>query len=1018
MMNDEWLTSGRLRRGIVLRVRHSPSIIHHFRHFRHFHHFHHFHHFRCILALCVWCVWTAGHAGASEPSSQAAAPPFYADKSQLLIYLDERGDRHIIKNAGDWEKRRRHIIANMELVMGPLPDAGRGVPLDVKVLEEVVTPKYTLRKITYQAEKDDRVPAYLLVPKARSGKVPAILCLHQTTNHAKAEPAGLAGLPNLHYAKELAERGYVTIAPDYPGFGDCPFNVYERGYASVSMKGVWNHMRAIDLLRSMPEVDAERIGCIGHSLGGYNALFVAAFDTRIKAVVTSCGFTSFAKYAKGRAGLAPWGSDRHHMPRVSTVYGNDPARMPFDFSEVLAAIAPRAVFVNAPPGDGCFDISGVHDCLDAARPAFALLNASENLVAIHPPGGHDFPPHVREAAYAMFDRVLRGDETPAKTRPAAGAGNLPDGSGFQVVADARPAAVVYAPGENQWAGKRLVDRVHTLTGTSLMLEVGPEVPAGRENLIAVGTPESNAVVRDALAVDDRLADLGEEGYILKVTRWRDCRTLVAGGRTVPGVNNAVSELVSWKLRLTDAGAAAPGNLDESDKPALKYRFLWNWDSRTNWETSVERMHAIPANSYSLQDQGEAGFLTHFRRAVDYYSDHKLNGLTIWGFIHPSHGGVGAAEELARYAKRRNVRMMPGICSEAAYGGFTFDKTQKFSLDNWTAKHPELRYKTTQGEFIAGLCPSKPENVQWLREGTEWFFQAVPDAGGMNLENGDWFYCWTDDCIEAKSKPGNDPNFFWDQSASYTPVLETAARVRPDAWMVFATYAGFTKGAIEGAMDGAVKTRRAAGVATEVVYPPRFLPRMPANGICQWTLTGMVTPEAWPEGAKPPPGSFKEHIGYIHQSGAVWPPSKPDRWWAGAPGSAWEDVASIIQFVCRRLHSAGMCGLVIYGERGAASPANELNYVAFEYFSWHPERTWEQFVQDRLAVCYGGRERAELFLKLLRNTTKDTAIIAKERHQATAMAAEPALEVRQRNRWKNLADELTRRITLVKELQGK
>ena len=67
-------------------------------------------------------------------------------------------------------------------------------------------------------------------------------------------------------------------------------------YESGTMKGIWNHIRAVDLLESLPEVDPDRIGVIGHSLGGHNALFVAAFDQRIRAVVSSCGFNAFEDY--------------------------------------------------------------------------------------------------------------------------------------------------------------------------------------------------------------------------------------------------------------------------------------------------------------------------------------------------------------------------------------------------------------------------------------------------------------------------------------------------------------------------------------------------------------------------------------------------------------------------------------------------------------------------------------------------------------------------------------------------
>jgi dienelactone hydrolase len=231
-----------------------------------------------------------------------------------------------------------------------------------------------------------------------------VLCLHQTTRIGSGEPAGVGGKKNLYYALELAERGYVTLAPDYPNFGGYDLDVYARGYVSAIMKGIWNHRCAVDLLQSLPEVDGTRIGCIGHSLGGHNSLFGAAFEPRIKVIVTSCGFNAFSHYRQGN--LADW-SHKGYMPRIAEVYGKSAAKMPFDFTEVLAALAPRAVFINAPAKDHDFEVAGVHHCLMAARPVFRLLQAADKLEAVFPDAGHDFPPDTRERAYAFLDRHLR-----------------------------------------------------------------------------------------------------------------------------------------------------------------------------------------------------------------------------------------------------------------------------------------------------------------------------------------------------------------------------------------------------------------------------------------------------------------------------------------------------------------------------------------------------------------------------------------------------------------------------------
>jgi acetyl esterase/lipase len=316
----------------------------------------------------------------------------------------EPPDRLKAASAADWAKRREQILAAMQEVMGKLPPDKDKVPLDVEVTAEETTPHYIRKKLTFAAEKDDRVPAWLLIPRERKGRLPAVLCLHQTIKIGKDEPAGLGKNPNLRYAHDLAERGYVTLAPDYPGFGEYRYSFAQSKFPSGSMKAVWNNLRAVDLLVSLPEVDPERIGCIGHSLGGHNAMFTAVFDPRLKAIVSNCGFTSFPKYYRGD--LTGWTSSTY-MPRIASVYGSRPARMPFDFPEVVAALAPRAFLASAPVRDSNFEVSGVKDCIASAKAIYELLGVPEKLAANYPDCGHDFPPEARKVAYQWLDRWLR-----------------------------------------------------------------------------------------------------------------------------------------------------------------------------------------------------------------------------------------------------------------------------------------------------------------------------------------------------------------------------------------------------------------------------------------------------------------------------------------------------------------------------------------------------------------------------------------------------------------------------------
>lgn len=340
----------------------------------------------------------------------ASAPPAveYPDHSDLLVVRDELGQLQPVRTPADWARRVAHIRANVQQVMGPLPGALRWAPLDVSVVSEERTPHYLRRKVRFTPEPGDRVPAWILIPNELppSGRAPAMLCLHQTTRIGKDEPAGLGGLDSLHYAHELAERGYVCVVPDYPSFGEYPYDFQRDGarYVSGSMKAIWNNQRAIDLLESLPQADPNRIGVIGHSLGGHNALFTALFDERLKAIVSSCGFTPFHDYYGGN--VAGWTSDRY-MPRICSVYHNDPDKIPFDFYEILGALAPRGVFINAPLHDSNFELSGVCRAFLRAEAVYGLYGAADRLRLVTPDAPHDFPADERAAAYAWLDSILK-----------------------------------------------------------------------------------------------------------------------------------------------------------------------------------------------------------------------------------------------------------------------------------------------------------------------------------------------------------------------------------------------------------------------------------------------------------------------------------------------------------------------------------------------------------------------------------------------------------------------------------
>lgn len=328
--------------------------------------------------------------------------PTYSDHQNLMVLKDESASERPVKTYFDAGQRRAQTQAAMQAVMGVLPDSYQRVPLDMKVVNIAETADYTRKTITYGSDLDSRVTAYLLVPHNAKPNGPAMICLHDDTPLGKDEPAGLGGRPSMHFADELVKKGYVCLVPDYPTYGDDHYNLKAHAdrYAGGAMKAVWNNIRGIDLLESMPEVNFKRIGIIGHGLGGQIALLTAALDYRIAATVSSDGFTSFAKY-KGNG----WSSERI-MPRLASAYQNEASKIPFDYAEVIASLVPRAVFISAPLHDPAMDAEGVKTSVAGATPIYELRKVPALLKAVYPDTAGDFPNETRAQVYTWLEQRL------------------------------------------------------------------------------------------------------------------------------------------------------------------------------------------------------------------------------------------------------------------------------------------------------------------------------------------------------------------------------------------------------------------------------------------------------------------------------------------------------------------------------------------------------------------------------------------------------------------------------------
>ncbi len=345
-----------------------------------------------------------------------AVPAKRLDRFDLLQFRADGGAVAPVRTAADWARRRAEILAGAQAIMGRLPGPAKRGPLGLRVESETDCGSYVRCEISYLAEPGARVPAYLLVPKAvREGRAvrPGVLALMPTNNAEGNRPVvGLgspAAKPGRNYGEELAQRGFVVLAPPYPHLGDYRPDLKALGYASGTMKAIWDNVRGLDVLAATPGVAPRGFGAIGHSLGGHNAIYTALFDERIAAVVSSCGFDSYLDYYREKQEVVwrpgqGWTQERY-MPALAG-YAGRLHEIPFDFPELIGALAPRAFLAISPRHDANFKWESAGRCVAAARPVYKLLGSSDRLATEHPDCAHDFPPELREKAYAWLERFL------------------------------------------------------------------------------------------------------------------------------------------------------------------------------------------------------------------------------------------------------------------------------------------------------------------------------------------------------------------------------------------------------------------------------------------------------------------------------------------------------------------------------------------------------------------------------------------------------------------------------------
>jgi pimeloyl-ACP methyl ester carboxylesterase len=217
-------------------------------------------------------------------------------------------------------------------------------------------------------------------------RLPAVIWLH-----GYSYPLGYMWVyrTDTHPILALVNAGYAVLAFDQIGFGSRmgEFAPFYRRHPHWSLMGrmVEDVTRAVDALSADAAIDPARIGVFGYTIGGTVGLYAAALDPRITSVVSISGFTPMRTDTadRGLGGLARYSEERALMPRLGFFIGQE-ARVPYDFDDVIASIAPRSVLVVEPTMDRATSPADVREAVERARTAYALYAAADKLTLYEP----------------------------------------------------------------------------------------------------------------------------------------------------------------------------------------------------------------------------------------------------------------------------------------------------------------------------------------------------------------------------------------------------------------------------------------------------------------------------------------------------------------------------------------------------------------------------------------------------------------------------------------------------------
>ena len=312
-------------------------------------------------------------------------PVLMASPSRPLAPLLVDGAGRAISSLEAWQRRRTELEHLWRRWLGPL-EVERGRPPRVEVIAEERIDEVVRQHVKYLVEPDVPTEAYVLAPHQARKPCPGAIVFHTTTPESIRQPAGLADVPEKHFGLALARRGFVAFCPRnflWPETARMSAAEETRRFrrrhprARGMAKMLFDGQVALDILAARSDVDRNRLGCIGHSLGAKEALYLTAFDRRITAVVCSEGGIGTT--------MSNWDAEW---------YLGDEIRQPGfvrEHHELIALAAPRPfLLVGGDSADG--DASW--PWVTAALPVYRLYGEPVRLGLLNHKGGHAVPPNV------------------------------------------------------------------------------------------------------------------------------------------------------------------------------------------------------------------------------------------------------------------------------------------------------------------------------------------------------------------------------------------------------------------------------------------------------------------------------------------------------------------------------------------------------------------------------------------------------------------------------------------------